>query len=48
MRIMLPMGRRLQCFFTGGGGTASEEAAGAGFPARRVILSPEKAGRGVV
>src|SRR5579864_1118054 len=48
MRIMLRTGLRLQCFFTGGGGTASEEAAGAGFPVRRVILSPEKAGRGVV
>src|SRR5579864_426507 len=31
-------------FFTSGGGSASEEAAGAGFLAPRVILSPKKRG----
>jgi hypothetical protein len=48
MRIMLPTGRRIQCFFTGGGGSASKEDVGAGFSSRRVILSAENAGRGVL
>ena len=41
MRIMLPTGRRLQCFFTGGGGSASERQS-AQVSLCDVLFSPRK------